>query len=362
MKVVVAMSGGVDSSVAAYLLKKQGYEVFGLSLELWEQRGRKNFKTCCSVEAIEGARKVAEGIGIPHYSVDVKDSFMQYVIEPFCEDYLSGKTPNPCILCNKHIKFNFLLSKARELGADLIATGHYAGVIQKDGRFYLKKGLDPKKDQSYVLYVMNQEQLSRTIFPLAGLFKEDTRRIASAAGIITAERPESQEICFVGDGRYGEFIKGLNPEASTSGPIVNIDGKVIGEHRGIAFYTIGQRAGLGSIRPAGKPLYVIRFDKPNRAVIVGERETAMKRSFSVKDLNWPSKEPLSYESQRPEYPFRASVKIRSAMKEEPATITPINGSRVSVEFDTPQWAPAPGQSAVFYDGDIVLGGGIIEEF
>ncbi|HCC68825.1 MAG TPA: tRNA 2-thiouridine(34) synthase MnmA [Nitrospiraceae bacterium] len=351
MKVLVAMSGGVDSSVAAYLLKEQGYEVFGLSLELWEQRGRKNFKTCCSVDAIEGARKVAEGIGIPHYSVDVKDSFVQCVIEPFCEDYLCGKTPNPCILCNKHIKFDFLLLKARELGADLIATGHYAGVIQKGGRFYLKKGLDPKKDQSYVLYVMTQEQLNRTIFPLAGLFKEDTRRIASAARIITAERPESQEICFVGDGRYGDFIRGLNPEASTSGPILNIDGKVIGEHMGIAFYTIGQRAGLGIA--AGKPLYVIGLDKLNRAVIVGEREAAMKRSFSVRDLNWPSKEP-------PEYPFRASVKIRSAMKEEPATITPINGSRVSVEFDTPQWAPAPGQSAVFYDRDIVLGGGIIE--
>lgn len=361
MKALVAMSGGVDSSVVAYLLKKQGHEVIGLSFELWDRRDVKNLNVCCSVETIEIARAVARKLGIEHYTVDVRDAFYKYVIENFCTSYISGITPNPCILCNKFIKFKFLLEKKEEFGANIIATGHYArieaGNKEKGTRgkgnkkFFLKKGFDPKKDQSYVLYVMTQEELSKTVFPLGELKKDETRSIARELGLASAIRPESQEICFVGNGNYVDFIKGFAPDVLQPGPIVNMDGKTIGKHNGIALYTIGQRKRLGI--QTLKPYYVADIDRQRNIVIVGSKEDAIKKTFKVKELSWISINSLLD-------PMRVQVKVRSAMKEEHAMIFPEKNQRVTVEFDEPQWAPASGQSAVFYDGELVIGGGIIE--
>jgi len=355
MKVVVAMSGGVDSSVAAYLLKERGFEVVGLSFELWDERERRNPNICCSQEAVKIARDVARRLGIEHDTVDVRYAFFKYVIEGFCDSYISGITPNPCIPCNKFIKFEFLLRKAEELGAEMIATGHYARIVHssqlkdKDSSLLLK-GIDPKKDQSYVLYVMTQRELSKAIFPLGELKKDEVRDIAKEIGLINALRPESQEICFVGNGKYVDFIKDVLPEAVKPGPIVNMDGKVIGEHKGLAHYTIGQRKRLGI--SASKPLYVVGIQRKDNTIVVGRMEDAMKKTFMVKELNWIFIESL-------QEPLGVAVKVRSTMKEEPAKIIPVEDQKVMVEFDELQWAPAPGQSAVFYDGDIVIGGGVI---
>jgi tRNA-specific 2-thiouridylase len=342
MKALVAMSGGVDSSVAAHLLKEQGHDVIGVSFELWDKRDLKSSNVCCSIETINLAKSVAHRLGIEHYTVDVRDTFYRHVIEEFCEAYLQGITPNPCILCNKYIKFDFLLKKALKLNADLIATGHYARTGRRttgDGqRHLLKKGIDPKKDQSYVLYVMQQEELARTVFPLGEMTKEETRRIALDIGLETALRAESQEICFVGDDKYADFIKDFSPEALRPGTITDTSGKVLGEHKGIAFYTIGQRKGLGIASPI--PRYVVDIKRKSNTVVVGSRDETLKTRFKVRDLNWISIDSLPA-------PIRADVKIRSTMKEVPAQITPESDNRVLVECETPQWAPAPGQSAVF---------------
>jgi tRNA-specific 2-thiouridylase len=354
-KAIVAMSGGVDSSVAAYLLKQDGYEVIGLSFELWDKRDAKKFSTCCSVETVEIAKSVACKLGIEHHTIDVRDAFYTHVIEDFCGSYIAGATPNPCILCNRHIKFDFLLQKARETGADVIATGHYAqtcraGTSDKS-RVLLKKGADSRKDQSYVLYVMTQEQLSKILFPLGNMIKEETRALAKEVGLESALRPESQEICFVGDGNYTDFMKDFAPEALKPGDILDMEGKVVGTHKGIAFYTIGQRKRLGV--SSLKPFYVSGIDRVNNTITVGSRDNAVRKRLGVKDLNWIAVETLTE-------PVSAGVKIRSTMKEEPATIIPQGDGTVMVEFDEPQWAPASGQSAVFYDGDTVIGGGVIE--
>jgi tRNA-specific 2-thiouridylase len=335
MKAIIAMSGGVDSSVAAYLLKKQGYEVIGLSFELWDKRDLDNSDVCCSIETIRLAKSVAENLGIKHYSVDVRDTFYTKVVEEFCESYISGITPNPCILCNKFIKFDFLMKKADELGADFIATGHYAQIVEqrtKDARRYLlKKGVDPVKDQSYVLYVMKQEELAKTVFPLGEMNKDQTRSIARELGLATAMRAESQEICFVGNEKYADFMKGFAPEALQPGPIVDTAGKVVGRHEGIAFYTIGQRRGLGISSPV--PRYVADIDRNNSTIVIGSREDAMKLRFKVKEMNWIAIPCLTR-------PVKTGVKIRSTTGEMPATITPADNGYVLVEFDEPQWAPA----------------------
>ncbi len=354
LKAIVAMSGGVDSSVAAYLLKEQGFKVIGLSFELWDKRDIKKLDTCCSIKTIEIAKAVAKKLGIEHYTIDVRDTFYRYVIENFCSSYINGITPNPCILCNKYIKFDFLLKKAKELGAEVIATGHYARVDPAPygtGRYSLLKGLDPVKDQSYFLYVMTQEELSRTVFPLGEFNKEETRDIAKKVGLASALRPESQEICFVGNSHYTDFIKDFAPEALQPGPVINIEGEIIGTHKGIAFYTIGQRKGLGI--QSLKPSYVVDINRQKNTIIVGSREDAMKKTFRVKELNWVSIESLSE-------PIMAQVKVRSTMKEALSTITPQGKQTVLVEFNEPQWATASGQSAIFYNGDVVIGGGIIE--
>ncbi len=363
------MSGGVDSSITAYLLKKEGYDVEGLSFILWEARQRNNFTTCCSLQAIEDASKTASRIGIPHSSIDVRDDFVEKVIEPFVEAYTEGVTPNPCILCNRHIKFPFLLREAEKRGAEFIATGHYARIerhgseVRGQGSgevIFLKKGIDPKKDQSYFLYVLRKEELERLLLPLGDYKKEDVRELASELKLPAAQRPESQEICFIEGKNYFKFINKLNPLTAVSGPIVDMNGKVLGEHKGIYHYTIGQRKGLGI--PSKEPLYVTRIDAVKNIVYVGPKESAEMKEFEVGDLNWinPSTPLLIKGGEGGLLILRATVKVRSMTKGEPATISLSPGQKtVRVIFDEPQWAPAPGQSAVFYDEDIVIGGGVI---
>jgi len=366
------MSGGVDSSVTAYLLKEQGYEVEGLSFILFETRGRTDTATCCSLQAIEDASKTASAIGIPHSSVDVRNDFIEKVIEPFVDSYTKGLTPNPCILCNRHIKFPYLLKEADKRGAEFIATGHYARVRNalcvtrnelKDKNasrithhgLRLLKGIDPKKDQSYFLYVLRQEELKRILFPLGDYKKEDVRKIACNLGLPSARRPESQEICFTGDRNYFKFIDNVSQFTCGPGPIIDMNGKILGEHKGIYHYTIGQRKGLGI--SSKEPLYVTKIDAEKNIVYVGSQEQAKIKEFEVSGLNWLT--PI----YPPEQIWRASpftVKVRSMMKAESAAIhLSKNANMVKVVFDEPQWAPAPGQSAVFYDNDVVLGGGII---
>ncbi|MEK6673811.1 MAG: tRNA 2-thiouridine(34) synthase MnmA [Nitrospirota bacterium] len=375
MKVIVGMSGGVDSSVAAYLLKKEGYEVEGVSFVLEERRIQSEapVSACCSLESLLDAKKTSDVLGIKHTMVSLRSEFADLVIGPFIEAYRRGLTPNPCILCNEHIKFTYLLKIADEKGADYIATGHYARIKHssefgvrssefgvrssefgvrsselKDRGNLLMKGVDPKKDQSYVLYVLRREALDRLLLPLGTMRKEKVRSIAQELGLPSALRPESQEICFVGDGSYGAFLDDMAD--SESGPIIEIEtGRVLGTHSGIHRYTIGQRKGLGIA--TGRPLFVVRIDPASKAVYVGQRELALKKEVAVDNINWLVETEVSE--------LRATVKIRSMMQDEPASLRIISKSSVHVTFDDPQWAPAPGQSAVFYDSDVVLGGGVI---
>ncbi len=306
---------------------------------------RRNLRTCCAIEAINEAAETARMLGIAHKAVDVRVEFMEKVIEPFIDGYLNGTTPNPCVLCNLHIKFPYLRKEAEDVGADLIATGHYARVEGDGGGWLLKKGTDPAKDQSYFLYVLDRETLGRLRLPLGLYTKEKVRRIARDLGLPAARRPESVEICFIEEGGYSCFISNIVPEASRPGPIIGPDGSVLGMHRGVHNYTVGQRRGLNISAP--EPLYVIRIDAEDNAVYVGPREMAYRREVTVMDVNWLAG-PVR----------RVTAKVRSMMRDEPAELT-LEGDLVRLVFDRPQWAPAPGQSAVFYDGDVVLGGGTI---
>lgn len=384
-KVIVGMSGGVDSSVAAYLLREKGYEVEGLSFILWEKRRKADFKTCCSLQAVEEAAKTAQYIGIPHLIADVKDNFVEKVIEPFVNAYAEGSTPNPCILCNRFIKFPLLIKEAEKRNAEFIATGHYARVEPAQPfvtrHSLLKKGVDPKKDQSYVLYILNQEQLKKLVLPLGYYRKDEVRDIAKDLKLPAAKRAESQEVCFVEDRNYFKFIEKLSPLAGKPGPIIDMTGKVIGTHKGIHAYTIGQRKRLGIAQK--KPLYVVKIDALKNAVYVGSQETAKKREFYVEDLNWINPPITPFLKKGDEgLSFKVSVKVRSMMKDEPATIFLLTSTKLRVTsrvknsyesqatnhespetvrlvFDEPQWAPASGQSAVFYNDDVVIGGGVI---
>jgi tRNA-specific 2-thiouridylase len=362
MRVVVAMSGGVDSSVAAALLKEEGHEVIGITMVLWEyDQSWKNVvrqKICCSLESINDARRVCGRLGVRHYLVDFREEFRRSVIQNFVGEYIAGRTPNPCILCNAHVKWEALVNKAEALGVELLATGHYARIQHGEGgNDLLMKGIDPQKDQSYVLWRVPRERLTRTIFPLGNLRKEETRKIAERIGLSVSGKMESQDICFIPDDNYERFLKewadGTASRAFQPGKMVDRTGRVLGTHRGIPFYTVGQRRGLGIA--AGKPVYVTAIDAVTNTISVGPEEDLFAHGLIASGVNWVSlREPPAGE-------IRCAVKIRSRHEETPVRLSVLPDGRVCVLFDHPQKAVTPGQSAVFYDGEVVLGGGVIEQ-
>ncbi len=351
-RVVVAMSGGVDSSVAAALLVEQGYEVIGIMLRLWGEGESAGASTnrCCTLEDMELAYRVADHLGIPFYVLNVADFFKKTVVDFFIAEYLAGRTPNPCLRCNRFVRFDWLLRRAQALGAEFLATGHYARVRQVDGRYQLLRGVDPRKDQSYVLAVLGQAELRHALFPVGEYTKEQVRELARRFGLPVAEKPESQDLCFLSDGDYRAFLRRHAPEALRPGPILDTRGRVLGEHQGLAFYTIGQRRGLGIA--AGVPLYVVDLDPERNAVIVGTAEELGRRVALLEGLHFVS-------GETPLEPFRATVKIRYRAREVPAWILPMPDRRARVIFDEPMRDLTPGQAAVMYEGEVVLGLGII---
>ena len=361
---VVAMSGGVDSSLAAFLLHQKGYQVVGISMKLWNfsEVGGDHHPDgrCCSLESLNDARAVCQNMGIPHYVVDMRDNFRDAVISNFVEEYSRGRTPNPCIVCNTNIKWQNLWGKADSLGASFLSTGHYARIRYDEGtgRFLLLKGVDSTRDQSYALWGLSQEDLRRTIFPLGDMTKKEVRALAREHNLKVAERKESQEICFVTDDDYPRFIREWKKEKESSpdgeitpGPVLNLKGEKLGEHKGIPFYTVGQRRGLGIAR--AKPLYVVRIEPQENAIYVGENEELLQSSFVVKGVNWIALESLAKETE-------CEIKIRYQHVPQKGMIYPLTQDEVMVKFSRPERAITPGQSAVFYRGDLVLGGGVIE--
>lgn len=354
-RVVVAMSGGVDSSLTAALLLRQGYEVIGITMRLWSDPTLPSTRDGAGAkQAIADARKVADALGIEHYVVDYYDLFEDKVISYFKEEYQQARTPNPCIVCNQELKFGALLTKARELGADYLATGHYAQVVYDETKdeYFLRKGCDLKKDQSYVLYNMNQDVLSHFLFPLGGMEKTETRKLAEELNLPVAHKKESQDICFIPDNDYKGFLHRHCPNAFRSGKIVDMHGSVLGNHNGLASYTIGQRKGLGLVAP--HPLYVVGMDQKTNTLFVGENKDLFAHDLIAEKVSFIAKEP-------PTEPFVAEAKIRYAAQPAHARITPLKGGRALVSFDELQRAMTPGQSVVFYHGDTVLGGGVIRE-
>lgn len=346
------MSGGVDSSVAALLLKSAGNECVGCTMKLYhnEDAGIPRGHTCCSLDDVEDARSVAYRLEMPYYVFNFSEDFREKVIDRFAGQYLAGMTPNPCIDCNRCMKFAKLFDRADILGCSHIATGHYARIECEDGKYVLKKALDPAKDQSYVLYAMTQAQLARTLFPLGGLNKSETRRLAEAGGFINAQKPDSQDICFAPDGDYAKIIELYTGKPSEPGDFVDSAGRVLGRHAGVIRYTIGQHRGLGLSLPEKR--FVTAIDPVNNTVTLGPESELYGTRAEVGEFNWIS-------GETPSAPVRCRVKIRYRQSEQWAWVTPRGENGAEIEFDEPQRAITPGQAAVLYDGDTVLGGGVI---
>lgn len=354
-RVVIGMSGGVDSSVAAAVLKEQGYEVIGVTMRLWDGEnlnGNIAESTCCGASAAEDARRVADRIGIEHFVLDFRKEFSEFVVDYFVDEYVNGKTPNPCIACNKFLKFDAMLKKADILNADYIATGHYAKIEYNDdlNRYILKRANADAKDQTYVLYNLTQEQLSRLLLPLGDFSdKQDVRRYAEEHGLITANKPDSQEICFIPDNDYVSFIKRRIGSLPAEGDFVDLTGNVLGRHKGIVNYTVGQRKGLGIA--FGKPMFVVRIDAAENKVVLGEQGTEFSDTLYAVRPNFISFEELKE-------PIKVMAKVRYSAKPALCTVSP-DGDRLKIEFDAPQRAITPGQAVVMYDGDVVVGGATI---
>ncbi len=351
-KVVVAMSGGVDSSVAATLLKEQGYDVISMMLRLWSEPGKEESNRCCTPDSMAMARRVAAKLDIPFYVIDARDVFRETVVQSFLDGYAAGITPNPCLLCNRQIRWTFLLERALALGADYMATGHYARRrTTDDGQHELLRAVDHTKDQSYVLHVLTQEKLARALFPVGEYLKSEIRQMAESLGLPVYKRPDSQDLCFLAGEDYRDFIRRNAAEMLIPGVILTRDGTILGQHSGLANYTIGQRKGLGVASPA--PLYVLGKDAAANTLIVGTADELGTGELIADDVNWIS-------GRVPQEPFRAEVKIRYTAREAWALVTPFaGGKQAKVRFDTPQRDVTPGQAAVFYAADIVVGGGII---
>ncbi|MCA1900309.1 MAG: tRNA 2-thiouridine(34) synthase MnmA [Chloroflexi bacterium] len=350
-KVVVAMSGGVDSSAAAALLKRQGYEVMGMMLRLWSEPGKEDSNRCCTPDSMAQARRVAGILDIPFYVVDAKNVFKETVVQYFFDGYARGETPNPCLICNRKIRWKFLLDHALALGADFMATGHYVRIQNSEfGIRNLLRAVDRAKDQSYVLHVLTQEQLKYALFPVGEYPKPEIRRLAAEFGLPTASRADSQDLCFLAGEDYRRFLQRNAPEILQPGEIVAANGKVVGKHNGLANYTIGQRKGLGVASPV--PLYVIAKDASTNRLLVGEAGELGFAELTACDVNWIS-------GEAPRQPFRALVKVRYSAREVEAWVNPLDGNRALVKFDRPVRDVAAGQAAVFYQDELMLGGGII---
>lgn len=350
-KVVVAMSGGVDSSVAAALLKQQGYEVIGMMMRLWSEPGKEDSNRCCTPDSMAMARRVAAKLDIPFYVLDAKDVFRKTVVEYFLDGYAQGETPNPCLVCNRHIRWEFLLNHALAMDAEYMATGHYVRrKIVGGGIIQLLRAIDSAKDQSYVLHVLTQEKLKRALFPVGEYPKAEVRQIAKRFGLPVHKRPDSQDLCFLAGEDYREFIRRNAPDILRPGEIATREGRVLGQHSGLANYTIGQRKGLGIHSPV--PLYVLDKDTASNTLVVGEEDKLGSCELVATNVNWIS-------GSAPLEQFRAEVKIRYTARAAWAEVIPDGEKQAKVRFDAPQRDITPGQAAVFYDGDVVVGGGII---
>ena len=358
-KVVIAMSGGVDSSVCASLMVKEGFECVGMTMRLWKgQEAEESCTTqsCCGAESVEDARLVAESLGIPYYAINFRQEFWDQVVKVFAEQYFAGRTPSPCILCNEKLKFDTLYKKAMEIGASKVCTGHYARVVYDElsGRWNLLRGIDRMKDQSYFLFSMTQEQLSKTLFPVGDFTKDLIRDLASKAQLVTAKKPESMDICLISDGDYVGFLERHFPDmaAQAKGIVKHVDGRILGEHNGIHGATVGQRKGLGIA--FGEPLYVTEVNAKTKEIVMGSREDTQRSEFTVSGVNWIAKEPQTGEQ------YALTVRIRSRGPESQGVVIPLDNQRARIVFSKPQHAVTPGQAAVFYDGEKVFGGGWIE--